>query len=1162
MPCETGRSTGRNANRARMLLSTVVLLMLLTTVAYMPEDVEAQGPGRKDITFYLHNVTTAVQVGSISTLRLMDTTIGDDFNTTEKTSTSLQDDWYLYPVLANATNIQGDVSVHMWALRTARTGNSTSVSMGFTLQDVDGSGALRGVIAQASVNTNMINDWREYRISVTNVSRYNVPAGHSLRLYFEIQGSSSNFYQIAWGDASMRSRIDIETFDWVRLDDVAALDHNGVPRTNFELTAVDKSVTLWANVTDPYGGYDIRYANATLVGPGGSRILDMVPMSRTAGYFNSYYTEFSYGWDYTGFPTGQYNLTVHAVDNTGYYYRFPTNPGDASYGGHQVSLTTSFWIGGAPHRATVNVVDSSNQSLAGALVSIGSASGTTDATGVVALLVPNGTYELEVFWQDVRVYNGTAEMLGDTVFNVTAAVHSPTIIVMDDVGVVVMDAVAVLEHPNGSVIKGYWRTDPNGSFDLFQVAEGTYRLSVLWRDVEVFNDPVVITGDGPFTITVKIYSLAVSVVDDVGDGISMAQVVVTDHATGLVTDSKLTNLTGVALTRLPVGSYDFTVYWRNVLVFDDLRDHVVDASGTLTLQADVFQLALTVEDTTGVPLEDASVVIGFSATGEVHDFGTTDGDGGLVTKLPVGTFDVWVYWRGVLVNFTEDLMVEGSGDHTIVGDVYWVELTILDARDAPVSVAQVTLFHRAGLDFGTKITDDAGTVTYRVPIGFYDIDVRWRDSPVYSGPETLDSNDPVTLYVSVFYLDLTVVDSRSVPVEAAMVTVVNATTSANMGSAFTDADGQTTFRLPVGRYATTIVWQDTLVHEATYVLDGDTDQQVDANVFYVTFEAQDSRGEGLDRAQIVVTNGDTGRAMGGHTTDLDGGTEYRLPIGEYEVEVRWQQSLVYVGTWSVDADATDVLECHVYYATYHVVDADGIDLAGAQVSLANATAATALGPTATDSYGMVEFRLPAGDVAMAVSWRSVIVYEEDPVTIEGDVEDTIHAWVYYLSVKVVGSDGAKVGNADVNVVRDGEVVASAVTTGEGPEVFRLPVGHYWVNMTFRASYLLTRIDISKAEELDLDANQTVTFKLSKDEYPLPIYKTNLFWVVLAIALLLVVIFLLLLRLRRAGEEPGAPEEPEEPSDEAEEEPEEYSEDDLEVDEEEDDSHIVQKPLGE
>ena len=1113
MRCEPDHPVVDRARGGRLLVLTVLLMMLLTTAAVMPEDVEAQGHGRKDITLYLHNVTSARQVGSVSTLRLMNTTMGDTLNTTVQTSTSLQDDWYLYPVLANDTTVHGSVTLHIWALRTARTGDSRQATLEVTLHDIDETGANSGTVATASESFNMINDWREYRISATDVTRYTVQKGHTLRLEFDLHGSSSNFYQIAWGDSSKRSRLDIETYDWVRVDGVDVLDHTGTPRTNFMLTEADKSITFRAEVTDPFGGYDIRYANATLVTPDGTEVLDMATMDRTGGYFNSYRSEFSLGWNYSGYPTGRYNLTVHAVDNTGYYYRFPTNPGDTTYGGHQVSMTTSFWIGGMPHNATVSVVDGSNQTLSGAIVDVADRSGVTNGSGTVVLQVPNGTYVLRVLWQDVLVYNGTALVEGDTTFNVTAAVYSPSIIAVDDIGDVVADAVVVLEHPNGSVIKGYWRTDASGTFQLVQVPGGTYGLSVLWRDVEVYNDPLGISSNGPYTISLRIFSLAVSVVDDVGDGIGMAQVVVTNHTTGLVTDSKLTNLTGVAMTRLPVGGYDFTVYWRNVLVFDSLSDHLVDSSGTLDLQADVFQITLLVEDSTGVPIEGASVVVGFAATNQVSDFGTTDEDGTLVTKMPVGSYDLWVYWRDVQVHHTDDLLVEKSGTLTIVCDVHWVDITVLDARGSPVSLAFVTMFHEEGLDFGTKVTDDAGGVAYRLPVGTYGIDVRWRDSPVYSGEELIDSNDPVELHVSVFYLDLSVADSMSVPIEAAIVTVVNDTTLASMGSAFTDDEGKATFRLPRGSYRATTVWMDTLVHEATYVLEGNSDQQVAADVFYVLFIARDSRGVGLHHAQVLVTNGTTGRAMGGQTTDLEGETTYRLPVGEYDVEVRWQQSLVYLDTWFVDIDATDVLECRVYYSNFHVVDADGIDLVGAHVSLANSSAGTALGPASTDGSGEVEFRLPAGEVAMTVTWRSVVVYEDPAITVEEDLSETISASVYYLYVEVVGSDGEAVGNADLNVMMDGEIVASAITTGEGPEVFRLPVGHYSVNMTFRASYLLTRIDVAKGEEFDLDANRTVTFELSEDEYPLPIYSTNLFWVVLTIALLLVVIVLLLYRMR-------------------------------------------------
>ena len=141
-----------------------------------------------------------------------------------------------------------------------------------------------------------------------------------------------------------------------------------------------------------------------------------------------------------------------------------------------------------------------------------------------------------------------------------------------------------------------------------------------------------------------------------------------------------------------------------------------------------------------------------------------------------------------------------------------------------------------------------------------------------------------------------------------------------------------------------------------------------------------------------------------------------------------------------------------------------------------------------------------------------------------DAQVEIGANVYYLTVEVIDSEGAGVGNADVNVLRDGLAVASTITGKSGVEVFRLPIGYYSVNMTFRTTWHLTRIDIVKGQYLDLTANQTVTFKFTNDEYPLPFYKTNLFWIILLIIILAILIVFLLLKMRSTPAEPVAPEE--------------------------------------
>ncbi len=70
------KETQRRSRIARIALYAVVALMLAVPIALVPQGVSAQGGEVKDITLYLHNVTQSRQVGSIATLRTMDTTMG------------------------------------------------------------------------------------------------------------------------------------------------------------------------------------------------------------------------------------------------------------------------------------------------------------------------------------------------------------------------------------------------------------------------------------------------------------------------------------------------------------------------------------------------------------------------------------------------------------------------------------------------------------------------------------------------------------------------------------------------------------------------------------------------------------------------------------------------------------------------------------------------------------------------------------------------------------------------------------------------------------------------------------------------------------------------------------------------------------------------------
>jgi hypothetical protein len=427
---------------------------------------------------------------------------------------------------------------------------------------------------------------------------------------------------------------------------------------------------------------------------------------------------------------------------------------------------------------------------------------------------------------------------------------------------------------------------------------------------------------------------------------------------------------------------------------------------------------------------------------------------------------------------------------------------------------------------GDRTTGTDGVVVYRLPMGEYNVEVLWKDTIVYDRHVTIDSNDPHDLRVDVYYPTFVIIDSREVPLNGALVTMAKWSNGRIMGSQLTDGTGTTEFRMPADTYTVSVVWLDTLVHQDEYGVDSNEVYTVNARVYYVQFTAVDSRDIGLEWAQVGVVNSTTDRIMGSMTADTDGWTEFRLPVGTYLVDVFWQHAVVHTGTWTVEDDAEWTIHAWVYYVTFHVTDGDNVDLAGAAVALANETASTSLGPVNTDASGDAEFRLPMGDVYLEVVWKSTAVFSQEVLPVTEDATVEVVAWVYYITVRVKDSNGERLKDANIRVTEDRVPVEAAVTPKDGVVVFRLPYGGYQVHLDYATTYYLTPIDVSKTKDADLmNSSLQVNFDLTKDDYPVPFYMTNLFYIILVIVLLVLLIVFLIHRMRKAPEAGEAKEEP-------------------------------------
>jgi hypothetical protein len=1237
---QTRFSSGNRNVWSRTVLVVVLAALLAVPLALLPEGARAQGPDLS-ITFYLHNVTQSRQVGSIATLRIMDTTMGTvELNNTVPNVNSVQDDWYLYPTLANDTTLTGTATMHMWALRTIRTGDSRGVTMTFRLEDYDATGAMVATIASGTLNEgNMINDWKEYAVPTDTFPVYTVLAGHSVRAYFELNGNSANYYQLAWGDDVYRSRVDIRSRDYMELESLVALDFEGVAQSNFPSDADDKDVTFHATVVDPFGGYDVRAVWCTLTDPDGAVIMDHVPMVKTAGFFNTYRNEYSLPWNYDGFQAGPYNLTVDAVDDTGWYYRYPDHPEDETFGGHLSTMTITFWIGELPVPVTVSVVDGYGVPLEGALVSLYRWDILTDATGNASMFVPNGTHTLTVWWQDVAVNTTPLLVSGDMTVDVTADVWSPTFTVVDDALAPVVDAVVFVVHPNGTQLPGFWRTDAQGSFSLARMAGGDYQLRVLWRGVDVFGGAVSVHGTGPFTVGAQVYTLEFEVVDNLGVPLELAQVVVANTSTGLVADSRLTGLTGNATSRLPVGAYDITVYWRNERVFDGLVGYLLDSSDTLVLHTRVYTISINVVDSIGTTLDGAFIIMTAESSQYVLNSGYTDLNGDFDARTPGGAFDLAVYWRDILVNLTLGHTVTGDVELQVVAAVFWVDVSILDDHGEPVAGALVTFTHSSGQGFGTETANVMGAASYRLPVGLYAVDVVWEQSPVYrdahvidhSGPlglsvavhylemHLLDSKDvalgnatvelwnsttgrymarestprsgivtfklpegaysvlvtwemaevhrgiqplggslTVTIRCRVYYLDLHVVDTLDLPLSEALVELWNASSGRWMGTDLTSVVGYLGYRLPVGTYSMLITWSDSPVHRSTTVVDHNIDTKIVALVYYVRFHAVDGRDADLVGAMLEVANATTDRPMGTRLTNTTGSSTLKLPIGSYLTSVTWMDTNVFRQVIRINSNDEVMLHVSVFYVTFHMVDGDGLDLPEAILVVTNASTGAVLGTGTTPTNGALLFRLPHGPVSFTVKWMSIEVNATANMAFEANMDVRTVCKVWYLTVHMRGSDGVALRGAKVIVERGLVAVAAATTDSGGLVVFKLPYGPYTVNMTYKTTYYLSPIDVRRTEQVDLDSSKVLEVKLSKDEYPIPFYRTNLFAIIMAFVITFVVLILVFYYVLKKREQRYNDKAVDEEKEEEERVPE---RDDAVPEAEDDDIPVVKEPAG-
>ena len=787
----------------------------------------------KEKTAYLHNNTASVNENA--GVLTMNTTIGEDQLLSEWTDdTEIVHDWFLDPPFAGNFTLTGETTINIWINIRAAEGHTNELHLFLNLYEVypNGNEEFIGTGDQNYEDTR--TTFNEYSVSA-DIDTYEISAESSLRAEFVIESSDNFEKRVAFGDSEYPSRLEISTPTYLVPESVEPRDSDYEERYEFPIDPEDYDTTIHFNstVTNPFGGYDVHAVYLTIVGSEGTWIY-REDMELVEGTETSYALNYTYEWDYAGVPEGEYTVIVSAVDNTGYNYRYPDNPGDETYGGHLTSLSETIWIGAERYYVNLQTIDSLDQTMEGANVQIlheteeeiiVDRESFTDEEGITNMSLRGGDNMIRIYWENVVVFNKTVEIHEDVPeddpLTISTEVYTPTYLVIDSEGEPIENVNIHIGHPNGSTMRRI--TGEDGTVEVSQLP-GTqyseeYNVRSEWLTKVVDESTHELDSNEVIEIDADVYYLEVSVEDEREESVPDVHLTFRFDDTDRVANAAMTDIAGNATLRLPETfdfSYDIESRWRGVSV-GSFEDEELTESRDLELSLEIYYIEVQAVDSAPGSQEGlggAEVRAYNEMTGHLANTADLDSDGNGEIRLPSGEHEFEIYWRNVEVSPSESSIdiQEDTEQAVIECEVYEVEFTFVDERGEPIENARVTISDPEGTrtrDVIVEETADAdGTIKERMPAEEWHLNVEWFDTVIYSDTFTTSADEEtwdLELQTDVRYLTITTTDSDGEEISDAHVKL---TRGDRIWSGYTE-DGDITFRVPEDTYEVEAEYQST-----------------------------------------------------------------------------------------------------------------------------------------------------------------------------------------------------------------------------------------------------------------------------------------------------------------------------------------------------------------
>ncbi len=1017
------------------------------------------GNGSHNITLFLHNVSDSEASktipGSGSTWNWFDSAA--DFNTANTTltasGTNNRFDWYMYPALADNMTTSS-ISLKIWAK--AGTGSSQNANIQLEIYERDSTGSetlvkATGFGSQTFPAVGTLWTWTSDFGSTHTFSK-----GSTIKVRMIANPGTSKIVYFYYDSLAANSRVIIPTSDHIYVNDIETRDQNGDPTTVYSVTVSNKTADIRALVDDPFGGYDIKWVNITITGPNGTIHVNKVGMKKISGNPIDLTLTYQYLFNYTDLPSGRYNITIWALDNSGYNHYHHFN--QFTFGEYPITAEGNFFIGGQPNFLWLRVRDDLGRNLSGALVQVKisssvSAFNFTNSSGMTNITVVPGIYSIQVIWQDVVVaklnYSVSVNVTSDDPVLINASVIYPTITVLDNASIPIHKAAVYLVHPNGSKLDPI-QTDTSGNISLVRLPAGSWDVIVRWRGVVINTSSLDLNSSSQYIVMTTVYYLTVVTRDLSGSLMINIGISAFENETGLILDFKLTGPNGQAVLRVPKTTLDLEAYWLNLPVNSTFNIQV-QGDMNITVICSIYNVPVIVTDPHGMPVSNAAVVFWTYPGGDLLGTGRTDEQGATNLKLVDGQYTMEVRWMDAVVNRSL-VIVQSGGQVNVIANIFYMNLTVLDtAGDIIADVKSIT-YTPIGTVISAQTLDSEGNGILRLPVGQVRLTILWKGILVYDSQIAIDADLDLDLTVSVHQIEFNILDSHSQPLPLSIVNIYLNSTGELISTGITNTSGSLILRSASVSVDIIVIWKDIFIHSGSDLIFLDSGYwNITADVYYIEFQVYDSNNAPVNNAVVKLSIAGNGNVLGSNTTNALGTVVIRLPATSIDIEVFWKNYLVYTETgFSVIEDAVKIIEASIFYITFKALDSMDISVEEASIDAFDQIDPSPITSGITDEYGLVQMKIPIGTFEIETRWFDVVVNTTTLVVTQNVGEFVLHLSIYYIDFHVIDSKEIPVSGAVVYVERNdsGRLMGSGITSTSGRVTLRLPgtttdISIYW-----------------------------------------------------------------------------------------------------------------------